>query len=200
MKKIFILMSVLGVSVSMAKAQNFHKVHEMRIAVSDGSMLSVLNGLDDIFVSAVSSGLDKNKVRDQKDFLSLSAGYRKQFSNRITLGSDIAFQRTEAFTRDNTTNEKSDISKYDVIQVLPTFEYTYWCKEYIRLYGCVAVGAMLYLQSSSSSNSKDENSESVFFASQVNPIAVQIGKKFGGFAELGFGTRGIATAGLFYKF
>ena len=96
--------------------------------------------------------------------------------------------------------KKSDIDKYNVIQVLPTFEYTYLRKENVRLYGSVAAGAMLYLHSNSTNNSKKEKSESVFFASQVNPIAIQVGKRIGGLAELGFGTRGIATAGLFCTF
>lgn len=193
-------MSVLGVCGSTVTAQESNKGHEIRVSVADGSMLSVVNGLGDFFANALSSGLDKNKERDQKDFLSFSAGYRKHLSNRITLGSDIAYQRTEAFTIDKTTKEKSDIDKYNVIQVLPTFEYTYLRKENVRLYGSVAAGAMLYLHSNSINNSKKEKSESVFFASQVNPIAIQVGKRIGGLAELGFGTRGIATAGLFCTF
>lgn len=49
MKKLFILMSVLGVCGSTVKAQESNKGHEIRVSVADGSMLSVVNGLGDFF-------------------------------------------------------------------------------------------------------------------------------------------------------
>jgi hypothetical protein len=74
-------------------------------------------------------------------------------------------------------------------------------QEVIQLYTMLGLGVTLNTEKGSYNSTGDTDTEtSSNLAFQVTPIGMRIGRKLGGFAELGFGYKGIMNFGLSYRF
>lgn len=92
------------------------------------------------------------------------------------------------------------------ISVMPSVKFNWLRKEHFGLYSSLSAGVM-FSSLSASDNLKndpditedpDENVTSFMF--NLNPIGAEFGGAFRGFAELGFGEKGLLCVGLRYKF
>lgn len=63
-----------------------------------------------------------------------------------------------------------------------------------------AAGIILGKSAQTEPNKAFVKNDTADFAFQVNPAGIRAGKKLGIFVELGYGHRGIISAGLNYKF
>ena len=92
-------------------------------------------------------------------------------------------------------NGKEDgSSKYYTI--MPAVKFNYLLRNHFGLYSGLAAGVMFF-----NSSFKDKTDNSVNFMFQLTGIGAEFGgQQFRGFAEFGFGERGILCAGLRYKF
>lgn len=78
--------------------------------------------------------------------------------------------------------------------------FSFLNKEKVRLYALVGAGATIGTSNRKSIESGAKSSETdAFFNFQVTPFGVSYGKQFGGFAELGFGYRGLFSFGVYYR-
>lgn len=78
--------------------------------------------------------------------------------------------------------------------------FHYLKREYFRLYSLVGLGLTFIDSKFTERNSLEEfggNQSMVDF--QVTPLGISFGKKFGGFANFGFGYRGLVNFGLYYR-
>lgn len=81
--------------------------------------------------------------------------------------------------------------------VMPSVKFSWLRKEHFGMYSGVAAGLMV----ASISGSKNGDSDSkVNFMGQLTGLGAEFGGQLCGFAELGFGERGVFTLGLRYKF
>ena len=77
-------------------------------------------------------------------------------------------------------------------------DYRYISRNIFQMYSGVSVAyTSENVKSSGSYNSPDTNG---FVNYQFNVLGFRVGKKFAGFAELGYGYKGIINAGVSYQF
>lgn len=113
-----------------------------------------------------------------------SLNYEQISNNTVVLNTTTGKQKNTYYTLGITTN------------------YHYVNKGIFNLYSGVGL-AYVYNEekynatSSETSDTKKSNSELGF---QINALGLRVGKKFGGYVELGYGYKGIVNVGISYKF
>lgn len=124
-----------------------------------------------------------------------SVGYRYYVNPRFNVGGDISYMRNKTdYTLTKGTDVRQGERQNNFYMVMPTAEYLYMNRPKVQLYGNLGVGVLsLSGHSTVTTDRHDYSATTVAF--QVNPIGVRFGQRFGGFAELGFGLKGILTAG-----
>ncbi|HLW30633.1 MAG TPA: hypothetical protein VKX40_00105 [Aequorivita sp.] len=77
--------------------------------------------------------------------------------------------------------------------------YSFLKKEKLNLYVLLGAGATLGTAKQTKLKQNTEiTGDDIFFNFQITPIGISYGKHWGGFAELGFGYRGLFSFGVFY--
>ena len=89
-------------------------------------------------------------------------------------------------------------SKY--ITVMPSVKFNWLRKEHFGMYSSLSAGVMFFHTSVKDENGKDQSENMTKFMAHVTALGAEFGGPFCGFAEIGFGERGILTAGVRYKF
>lgn len=197
MKKVIVL-SVLLLCATIAKAQDTEK-NEIRIGYSDATFIKLGDGFADAFSTAIVSGISGVKYKDGKNKTigMYEVGYRYTINERLKVGADISYLKSEDTFQAKTANAKSVTRNTNYIMGLVTGEFSYIRTPLLNFYGSGGLGV---LSGSTKEKGGSYSSNEVGFAYQINPVGLRVGKKFGGFIELGYGYKGIATAGLNYKF
>lgn len=178
MKKLLLILLLISVAGMRCHAQE---------NIPDGSGFSVRAGaaiipsvptvsfLVTAIVTAMSVGDDEYYKSSFMPWTSLEMQYA--INNRIVVGLDLGFFTSNYKVRKKATDELVRSGEYmTLIGIMPEFRYNYLVRDLFRLYGSAEVG-ILY-----SAIGKD-----VMFSFQVNPIGMEVGKKFYGFAEIGAG-------------
>lgn len=79
--------------------------------------------------------------------------------------------------------------------------YSFLKKEILNLYVLLGAGATFGMAKQTQLKQNTEiTGDDIFFNFQVTPIGISYGKQWGGFAELGFGYRGVLSFGAFVNF
>lgn len=196
MKKSIIVSTVfLTFSTLVVKAQETGK-HEVNLTYSDGIPISFADGFSNALSSAILGQKLNSKTTSSGNF---GLGYRNQITERIRVGGDIAFQQeqTEQFDKNNKAIAKRTNNYF---MVMPAMSFSYIKTAWLDFYGSAAAGVILDKYTSTEPNKAAVKDNTTDFAFQVNPAGIRVGKKLGAFAEVGFGYRGIISAGLNYKF
>lgn len=183
------------------------KRNEVNLQISDGMPITFFNSfffaLGDIFASPFSNYSSARETKNAFGHLGLS--YKHTFNNWFAMGIMGSYQLDKmhyVFTHKNDPSiVKSGDRKLHSVLIMPTFEFTYVSKPILQLYGGFDAGLSLFKNESVSydenGNISDEREQwTPFFAAQLTPIGIRVGKQVAGFAEVGFGFRGVFTAGL----
>lgn len=79
--------------------------------------------------------------------------------------------------------------------------YSFLKKESLNLYVLMGLGATFgSVKQTKYVDREDVRSHGTLFNFQITPIGISYGKQWGGFAEMGFGYRGLLSFGVFYRF
>lgn len=79
--------------------------------------------------------------------------------------------------------------------------YSFLKKEKLKLYALFGMGATFGSVKQTRYAQEDVvRSHGTMFNFQITPIGIRYGKQWGGFAEMGFGYRGLLSFGAFYRF
>lgn len=185
MKKILAIVLTLSfISVS-AFSQSRSSNNEIRLSFSDGIPFELGSALGNVFVGVFTN----RDITESSGTGHWSLAYRNHTSNRIAVGGDVTFQSV-SYDFEYKNSDETGSERINFVSIMPAFEFTYYQNKLIRLYGAALAGiTILNMQTDSSDDSN------VMFAFQVNPIGVRIGKQFGGFLELGAGSKGFLTLG-----
>lgn len=204
MKKSIIIIATCLVFSGTVKAQS--DKHEIRIGYSEGSSLKLKDDVLDGFVNALVSAIipDANAYvqKDSKQTGVFGLGYRNQITDRLKVGGDLGYMKSEQIfgPKAATTNNTNDVKKTQhVFIAMPVVEYSYIKTPWLNFYGSAAAGVNL-TSSTERKNGQNAKDSKVGFAYQVNPAGLRVGKKLAGFAEVGYGNKGIITAGISYGF
>lgn len=118
--------------------------------------------------------------------------------NKLSIGVDFlvnanSSKATYTSAGGPATNTRSYDMKYT--SIMGRLDYHYINFHHFKLYGSTAVGASWR---SASTGSKTDSKTG--FAYQITPIGVAVGGMIVGWAELGFGYRGVLSAGVAVRF
>ncbi|MEO8532690.1 MAG: hypothetical protein ABI441_03020 [Flavobacterium sp.] len=201
MKTSLFLAVLLFITTGTIKAQDFGK-NEFHVAYSDGFTLGAVNTFSNVLSTAIVDGFtgEKTKLTSESSFGMLEVGYKYQIGERFRLGLDIGYQKYNEKTVTEKTL-KTVKREATFIVFMPNLNFSYIKTPLLDFYGSLGAGAVLTNEKVTESNNKKAATENQMdFAWQVNPVGLRVGKSLGGFAELGFGTKGFVTAGINYKF
>ena len=95
-----------------------------------------------------------------------------------------------------TNHTKIDTDRVDYIGFMPTVRFAWVRRGIVQVYSSVSLGAGLEIRD----NIYDKNIYEAFCAFDIKPLGLSVGRRFFGFIEAGYGTRGIINAGFGYRF
>lgn len=198
-----IMIMALGLLISVTvKAQNTGR-HEIRVSYSEGTAFKKSDFVNGFATALTIAFLGSNyEQKSYKETGVFSLGYRNQLSERLKVGVDFGYSKAEQILTPKASNKenKGQISKKSSLFIaMPVAEYSYVKTEWLNFYGSAAAGINLNA-TTESENGKTAKDHKLGFAYQISPAALRVGKKLAGFAELGYGHKGIITAGVSYKF
>lgn len=195
MKKVLLFFFIIFYSFQIVAAQEYnlnYNKNEVRISFSDGIPLRVVTSIASIFTDIFSN----QEVLESSSIGHWSAGYRYFTSHKVALGGDITLQTVDYDFQHK--NGGSSSQKLTYATIMPAFEFNYYRNDLIRLYGSLMAGIGLVTIKTSFYEDEEDNFDNDNYiapAFQINPIGVRIGKQFGGFLELGVGSKGFVTLG-----
>lgn len=197
--KLTLLLTTLFVLLSInASAQK----SEVKISYGDALAFEVSEGIGNLFIDA----FDGNHS-DTRGYGTFSAGYRYSV-NRFSFGADLSYIPFKTDVRLKGSMNVDYRSDDNYLVVLPTADYKYLERGYVKLYGSLGAG-MVFGHSSYKGKTvagkkyvdgMSSNSQTAF-AFQITPIGIRVGNDLiGGFAEIGFGMKSFVCAGLSITF
>ena len=203
MKKLISVFTILCFFGTAVVAQDNEGKNELRVGFSDALPITIgdalLTVLGDAFTSTI-TGYTKETL-NQKNSGMWSIGYKHHFSNRFSLGADVGLLKSSKDFKFTKGAESYLVQrKSSFLLFMPTAQYNYLNKEKVQLYGNVGAGVLSYSVDETKSDDTSYSEKFTSFAFQVNPIGLRVGKQFAGFAELGFGYKGIIGLGFSYRF
>lgn len=204
MKRLFSLFYIMCTGAAIAVAQDSYPKHEFRIGLSDALPLTIGDALLHGFTSALTSGISgySKDTKNENSSGMWGIGYKYHINNRFSAGLELSYMASSKDINFKKSDDEYTVHrKSSFFLVLPTAQYHYLNREKLQLYGNIGVGLVSYTikeEKNIGPESFDNNYISLAF--QVNPIGLRIGQKFGGFAELGFGYKGIIHAGASMRF
>jgi hypothetical protein len=197
MQKVFLLVAFLAL-LGTSRAQSYYRSY-------DHHDISVSYGLfqPDQFQSAESSMLNdryptKRYVRDE--YASMGAiflTYRHMFRNELFLWGITAGYSSSNSKIYNVGQFEGDLNR-QFYTVALEFEYRYVNQGPIQVYSGVGLGFTYgteELTPPSETGQQSATGDVSNVAYQINAVGIRLGKKFGGYAEFGYGYKGIVNLG-----
>ncbi|GHV57148.1 hypothetical protein FACS1894182_05270 [Bacteroidia bacterium] len=199
MKKVFLLLLIgsaaLGVSAqNVSKESISQKRHEISVGVGIFNDVQLASALGDLMAMTVTGGYLVEPGAYHA--FSPNVNYRYWFTNRFGLGGSYVFDTNSVKIRkDGSSGSSFDeyTRYYSTIAIEGVLNYV--TKSTWQLYGLLGGGLSI-----ASVPKSDVLNTVVFPNFQVTPIGVRIGGSFGGFAEVGYGYKGIINVGISVRF
>lgn len=168
-------------------AQGLHR-QEVQIGFSPWAREHVINDFGENFFGAFG-----NKPSPKLDFSNAyTITYRYQPRRRLALSAMFGFTTHTTYETDYAASRQSGY--------LMAFEtkMSYVDKRVVQLYAVTGLGLLLIR--ASDFRPSDDGKITRWPTCQLTPIGIRIGQKVGGFAELGFGYKGILNGGMRVRF
>lgn len=115
-------------------------------------------------------------------------------ANRLSWGIDLGWEQLDITYESPGRPDLKTKDRY--ISIMPRADFKFLRKENLKLYSSAALGASFLTNKQNNSNTV---ANATSFAFHFSPIGIKAGNTFGFFAELGFGFRGLANAGISVK-
>ena len=197
MKKIILVSVAAFLFMTQANAQS--KKHEIDLGAGLGSSNQLIETMSDLIISGLPFQV---KMENGSYVGALHAGYKYSLTDRFALGPVFAYDRGTKDAINKSTNSKQGKFTSNFYTLSLEADYKYINQPSFKLYSLVGAGGTLLNQvyKADGTNAEDKSGNQAFFNFQLTPIGVKFGDSFGAFAELGFGYKGILSAGLFCRF
>lgn len=178
--------------------QTFSQEHQISAGMGLGSTVQILDAFLE-FGGAFSSVFFNTSLLDKTDNI---GEYRMSYAytpkEQWSFGGAFSYNQSkfDAIKRQNKIGDQ--VNDYYTLAAETSFAFL--IKERIKLYALVGAGAtFVVVKSKEYASNTSASSHGTIFNFQITPIGFRYGKKWGGFAELGFGYRGLASFGVFYS-
>lgn len=133
-------------------------------------------------------------------------GYRYAGAGRHSFGIRLAGERQEVTKRGGTQHPEAwkeyGAWKDSYLTILPDYRYDWGLRPGCRWYSGIAAGVSWHQRKETHNDFSSEKEEysKTRFAYQATALGVEFGEKLGGYIELGYGYRGVLSAGIKYGF
>ena len=123
----------------------------------------------------------------------------------VGIGSGIEMHRAGLTTGDPNVSVNREIRigsyKRTAFTVAPELRLGYGTKPFVNFYALLGLGSTFIVEriENDATNQKISMNDN-YFTFQVTPFGIRVGKKLSGFAEIGYGYKGIMRLGASYKF
>ncbi len=183
MKKIYLMVAVTIMTVANVNAQDELK-NEIGVYYGFGSCSDIISTFGTSFNF------------DRSDQTSMWGPVGVEYYYHVTPG--VAFGAMASIAGCTWSKNSDASSKY--ITVMPSVKFNWLRKTHFGLYSSLAAGIMFFSTSIKDENGKDKSENITSFMGHATALGAEFGGPFRGFIELGFGERGMLSAGLRYKF
>jgi len=126
----------------------------------------------------------------------ISATYHYRLLKWLSLGGHISYAGLFA-ERENIITEESVFFQYHFLSIAPSVRFSFFNRNYISLYA--GLSASLTYQFSKDEENGNFGAES-YWEGQITGFGISAGNKWFGYAEFGYGNKGIVSAGFGYRF
>ncbi len=178
-----------------SKSDDWKQQGRHQVGVSWG--IAPLGPLEYNFPGAVG-----DKVReDDSNTGAISAYYLYRASKVIAVGASYIYTGVKGHS--NTLLQQTGNFHYKSRShtILPQMQVNWLNRKRVTLYSRVGVGVRFEADAKTSNDSGAQTrSTTGYFAFQLSPIGIEVGRKFAGFAEIGLGTLGVGIVGVRYRF
>lgn len=132
----------------------------------------------------------------------ISVGYKYRLTKWFWLGATISYTGLYDVYHDRVTNEKVSTQSDHIITIMPSVRFSWLNKKYVTLYSGLSLGYALDIYNEYNSNYPNQRYTGCGHGAlfQLTAVGVHVGRKWYGFAEIGFGIQGIFQAGFGYNF
>jgi len=191
MKRVLLLFAIFGIIISV-KAQE-QKIPRNQIEISYGCLSTnhFLSLLWNNFNKSMNYNVEQHDSNTFADFYKSSGNINISYKFRPLKKFYVGVSFICDFNHATLTNKnRTNFGRVDFVCYTIAIEakYLYLNSKLVQLYGFLGAGYTF-------SANKDV-ATSRFFNGQLTPIGIRVGKKIGGFAEIGFGYKGVANVGL----
>lgn len=157
------------------------------------------NEIGKVFTDIIITPFSETKTTDEKHSGALFIGYNYAVKDNWTIGTDLVYERYTASV--NKQNLTVASQKNDIYTLAVNSTYSYISKPKFRMYSGVGLGYTFSNEklSPNQSDVQSVSSKSSSFNFQVIGAGIRRGGKIAGFAELGFGYKGIINLGISYQ-
>ena len=208
MKRLIILLIATIAAIS-ASAQNlepqenskrnklpFTQQHEVRVSAGISPMFTISNMYDYVpspyYVPRI---IDGPTYTTGAINLSYAYRFRRWFDLGLLLSYNCEYKRQFNALSGDYLHRKYQHN----ITIMPTIRFTWLNRKWVRMYSSLGMGMTINTTSTTGSGgSTDGNSYA--FAFQCSYLGLTVGRSLFGFAELGFGPKGVAIFGMGYRF
>ena len=129
---------------------------------------------------------------------SLSVSYHHRVTRLFWIGGMFSYQMFDVSWYDRFTNKELNHYQEHIFAFTPMARFSWFNRKYVELHSGIGVGLSLHY--ATGVNNYNGIHYSSVFNLQATAIGVTVGRKWYGCAELGFGTKGIISAGFGYRF
>ena len=188
-------------SASFAESSYAHKRHEVSISYGILPITGWMDTFTDLFSDAITGAIEgaQTRSRNSTSWGALNLMYNYRINSRVAFGAIYSYSgMKEDIYSDNLQIGKSRTSFHTI---MPMFKFNWFNKPLVTMYTRIGIGLVLsFCKKESFKGVGDYHSKNAYLAWQVSPVGIEIGKSLAGFLELGFGTTGLFSAGLRYRF
>lgn len=194
MKKKFLLLVFVTLFVGEAFAQE--QQHEVDVGYGVLSSNEFVDLFSNILATALTGG--SYKTENNKGIGNIQAGYKYIPTKRIAVGATYVYAGLSSDVMSGDTKSGTLDKKYHTLA--GEFEFRYIAKERFKLYSTLGAGATKYDETYTPTTGEVDKNDDIYFNFHVSALGLKFGDKVGGFAEVGFGYKGMVSAGLFFRF
>ena len=188
-------------SASFAESSYAHKRHEVSISYGILPITGWMDTFTDLFSDAITGAIEgaQTRSRNSTSWGALNLMYNYRINSRVAFGAIYSYSgMKEDIYSDNLQIGKSQTSFHTI---MPMFKFNWFNKPLVTMYTRIGIGLVLSFDKEEYfTGVEDYHSKNAYLAWQVSPVGIEIGKSLAGFLELGFGTTGLFSAGLRYRF
>jgi len=195
---IFAVMVLFGYSVNFIQAQTTKRTNEVKVGIGILTNDDLANLASDGLVYLFSGGTFT--YTEPTSFVSSSISYKHEVARNLMLGAAFTYQAANGGVERGDTRIGEARKRRYTIAI--ESDYRYISKDIFKMYSGVGIGYTFGKEDVTFTETGiDNRSENLgLFAFQITGIGVRVGKAFSGFAELGYGYRGMLSLGVSYQF